>query len=57
MKLMGVFTELNADGKTIILITHEPDIAAWARRRVVLRDGLVVEDIVTEGVGPTGGGA
>ena len=56
-EVMGVFTELNADGKTIILITHEPDIAAWARRRVVLRDGLVVEDIVTEGVGPTGGGA
>jgi putative ABC transport system ATP-binding protein len=56
-EVMSVFTELNADGKTVILITHEPDIAAWARRKVVLRDGLIVEDVPQDGLRPAGGGA
>jgi len=45
-EVMEVLRDLNAAGKTIILITHESDIAGWARRRVVLRDGRIVEDVV-----------
>ena len=41
---MAVFQKLNDDGKTIVLITHEADIAEYARRVVVFRDGLLVED-------------
>jgi putative ABC transport system ATP-binding protein len=29
---------------TVVLVTHEPDIASWARRRIVFRDGHIVED-------------
>ena len=46
-EVMEVLRGLSAAGKTIILITHESDIAGWARRRVVLRDGRIVEDVVT----------
>ena len=35
---------LNAQGMTIVMVTHESDIAAWARRRIVFRDGHIVED-------------
>ncbi len=43
-EIMGLFDELNQSGKTVVLVTHEDDIAAHAGRRIVLRDGLVVED-------------
>jgi putative ABC transport system ATP-binding protein len=43
-EVMAVFAELHRAGKTIVLITHEQDIAAFAERRVQLRDGKVVED-------------
>jgi ABC-type lipoprotein export system ATPase subunit len=46
-EVMLLMRALNAAGKTIILITHEADIAEWARRRVVLRDGEIVEDVLT----------
>ena len=39
--IMRLLSELNRQGRTIVLITHEPDIATWARRVVRLRDGLV----------------
>jgi len=42
--VLTVFQELNEQGITIILVTHEPDIARYAKRIVRLRDGLVVED-------------
>jgi len=42
--IMRLLSELNRQGRTIVLITHEPDIASWARRTVRLRDGLVVSD-------------
>jgi putative ABC transport system ATP-binding protein len=56
-EVMGVLRDLNAAGKTIILITHESDIAGWARRRVVLRDGRIVEDVVTAREPGAGGAA
>ncbi len=43
-EVMGVFQKLNDEGKTVVLITHESDIAEHARRIVVFRDGHVVED-------------
>jgi putative ABC transport system ATP-binding protein len=43
-EIMQMLTELNRVGKTIIMVTHENDIAAWARRVVRLRDGAVESD-------------
>jgi putative ABC transport system ATP-binding protein len=43
-EIMKVFEELASRGQTVIMVTHEPDIAAHARRVVVLRDGLVSSD-------------
>jgi putative ABC transport system ATP-binding protein len=43
-EIMRLLTNLNRAGKTIIMVTHENDIAAWARRVVRLRDGLVESD-------------
>ena len=42
--VLSVLDDLNGEGRTIILITHEHDVAARARRVVTLRDGLVIED-------------
>jgi putative ABC transport system ATP-binding protein len=42
--IMRLLTELNAQGMTIVMVTHEADIALWARRRIVFRDGRIVED-------------
>jgi ABC-type lipoprotein export system ATPase subunit len=41
---MSLFTGLHDQGRTIVMITHEPDIAAYASRVVVLRDGEIVSD-------------
>jgi putative ABC transport system ATP-binding protein len=43
-EIMRLLTDLNQQGRTIVLITHEADIAAYAGRVIRLRDGLVVED-------------
>ena len=43
-EIMALFDELHAGGNTVILVTHENDIAAHAHRQVVLRDGQVLED-------------
>ncbi len=42
--VLAIFQDLNDAGKTVILITHEPDIAAYAKRAVHFRDGRIVED-------------
>jgi putative ABC transport system ATP-binding protein len=47
-EVMGIFQELNDGGKTIILITHEPDIARYAKRTVHFMDGRIVADEKTE---------
>lgn len=44
LDVMHIFTKLYQEGRTIILVTHEPDIAKYAGRNVVLKDGLIVED-------------
>jgi len=41
---MRVFEELASQGQTVIMVTHEPDIAAHAKRVIVLRDGLIETD-------------
>jgi putative ABC transport system ATP-binding protein len=43
-EIMATFQDLNERGATIILVTHEPDIAACARRIVAIRDGLATRD-------------
>jgi len=48
VEIMGIFQQLNDRGITIIMVTHEPDIASYARRNVVMRDGLVLNDITVE---------
>jgi len=48
IEVMGLFQELNQEGSTIILVTHEPDIAQYARRIVKLRDGLVIKDVAVQ---------
>src|SRR6266516_1269537 len=44
VEIMGVFQELNERGITIIMVTHEPDIASYARRDVMMRDGVILDD-------------
>jgi putative ABC transport system ATP-binding protein len=43
--IMKLLTELNQQGMTVVLVTHEADIAAWARRKLVFRDGQIIEDV------------
>ncbi|HVO59359.1 MAG TPA: ABC transporter ATP-binding protein [Terriglobales bacterium] len=44
VEVMELFQRLNADGLTIILVTHEPDIAQFAKREIVFRDGQIRRD-------------
>ena len=46
IELMGLFQELNESGITIIMVTHELDIAAYCKRMVVMRDGQVISDTI-----------
>ncbi len=43
-EIMSLFQELNAKGKTIVFVTHEPDIAIFTSRTIKLRDGLIIKD-------------
>jgi putative ABC transport system ATP-binding protein len=44
MEIMAVFQQLNDQGITIVVVTHEPDIAQFSRRMVVMKDGLMILD-------------
>ena len=46
MEVINIFRDLNRQGMTIILVTHEPDIAHQARRAIELRDGRIIKDVV-----------
>ena len=41
---MELFQSLNEQGKTIVLVTHEPEVAEYAKRRLFFRDGELVSD-------------
>jgi ABC-type lipoprotein export system ATPase subunit len=44
LEIMGLFQELNNRGKTIIMVTHEPELAAYTKQIITLRDGKLVSD-------------
>ena len=49
IEIMGIFQQLNERGITIVMVTHEKDIAAYAQRNVIMRDGVVLSDrVVTQ---------
>jgi ABC-type lipoprotein export system ATPase subunit len=56
---MRLLQRLNAEGSTIILVTHEPDVAVHARRILRFRDGRLVDAVPGAGIGakPRGGAA
>lgn len=47
-EIMALFQELNEQGKTIAFVTHEPDIAAFSSRTIVLKDGLLISDSIVQ---------
>jgi putative ABC transport system ATP-binding protein len=51
-ELMGVFQSLNRRGITIVLVTHEPDVARYARRTITLRDGRITSDELAQASAP-----
>lgn len=48
-EIMGILEGLNRDGITVILVTHEIDIAAYASREIVIKDGQILSDRATKG--------
>jgi putative ABC transport system ATP-binding protein len=44
IEIMAIFQDLNERGITVIMVTHEPDIAAYAKRNVMMRDGVILND-------------
>lgn len=50
--VMNIFRGLHDEGRTILLVTHEPDIATYASRNVFLNDGLIVEDSLNPNITP-----
>ena len=52
-EIMRLFGELNAEGLTVVLVTHEADVAAHARRQVRFRDGRIVSDVATAALAQT----
>jgi putative ABC transport system ATP-binding protein len=49
-EVMELIQGINDEGKTILIVTHEPDIAAMCKRNVVLKDGLIIDDKMVEQV-------
>ncbi len=59
LEMMALLQQLNDEGMTIVLVTHEPEIAGHARRAITVRDGLIEEDrpVGTPRAAQVGGGA
>jgi putative ABC transport system ATP-binding protein len=51
-EIMALFTRLNAAGQTIIIVTHEPEVSAYAKRLLRMRDGRIIEDRPAAGATP-----
>lgn len=49
-EIMSLFQELNRNGKTIAFVTHEPDIASFCSRNIILRDGIILRETKNENV-------
>ena len=47
-EIMDIFESLNDEGVTIVMVTHEPEIAAHTKRNVIFRDGEIISDIVVK---------
>lgn len=47
-EIMGIFQDLNQEGATIVMVTHEPEIAAYTKRIVTFRDGEIISDELVE---------
>ena len=50
VEIMGLFNEIHANGNTVILVTHEEDIAAYAHRVIRLRDGVIESDTLNTNI-------
>jgi putative ABC transport system ATP-binding protein len=48
VEVMEIFQRLNEKGITIIMVTHEPDIASCAQRNIMMKDGLVRDDVLVQ---------
>jgi putative ABC transport system ATP-binding protein len=51
-EIMRLFCRLNDEGITVVLVTHEADVAAYAKRRIMFRDGKIIEDVSQPGFQP-----
>lgn len=48
VEIMSIFQELNNEGATVVMVTHEPDIAQYTKRIVTFRDGQIINDMPVE---------
>lgn len=54
-EIMEIFEALNNEGVTIVLVTHEPDIAAFTKRNILFKDGQIIKDTIVENRSSAGG--